>query len=133
MRATRHPAHAAAGKVPEGDRIANTAIGVRDHDRVPHPKLIRIIYGLDLARAAPGEIHRDVEAADPGSRTGTTERNVTLQRSAPKALADVMQRLLEDPPLAGALVAQAHGLIQGRFAPEKRTQRLAEVYREIAN
>lgn len=61
------------------------------------------------------------------------ESALLVQPGDPQALAAAMQRLLEDPALAAALVRRARAVIRERFTPAERTRRLAAIYRAIAD
>ena len=104
--------------------VANLAVLPSWSEGSPNALLEAMAAGVPVTATAVGGIPEMVTNGQSA---------LLVQPGDPKALAEVMTRVLEDPSLAADLVAQAQKLIRERFAPEVRTRRLIEVYREIAN
>ena len=104
--------------------IADLAVLPSWSEGSPNALLEAMAAGVPVAATAVGGIPEMVT---------DSETALLVPPGDSKALAEVMQRLLENPSLAAGLVAQGQKAIRERFAPEERTRRLVEVYREIAS
>ena len=104
--------------------IANLAVLASRSEGSPNALLEAMAAEVPVVATAVGgvpEMVNDRESAllvEPGDTNG---------------LAEAMTRLLEDPLLASSLTARARQLVQQRFTPEKRMERLVEIYRGIAH
>ncbi len=104
--------------------IANLAVLPSWSEGSPNALLEAMAAGVPVTATAVGGIPEMVTDG---------ETALLVPPGDSKALAEVMQRLLENPSLAAGLVAQGQKAIRERFAPEERTRRLVDVYRKVAN
>lgn len=59
------------------------------------------------------------------------ESALLVQPGDTSSMADSIARVLENSHVAESMTAQAHRLIREHYAPEQRTRRLVEIYREL--
>jgi glycosyltransferase involved in cell wall biosynthesis len=101
--------------------IANLAVLSSRSEGSPNALLEAMVAGVPVVATAVGGVP---EIATDG------ETALLVKPDDARTLAELMGRLLEDRQLGALLAERARQLVRLQYAPEERTRRLVEIYRE---